>query len=725
MATAVVPLVDEAELVIVGAGPAGSSCAARAAERGLEVILIDQDGFPRDKPCGDGLKRAGVAALHEFGLTEIVDASHTIEGYRMVFDYDRTFGGRFHPRPYLPCCIPRMTLDNAILNAATTRGARFFRGRVEGPLLVDGDVKGVEIKTDSGRVRISGRIVVAADGATSRMRRTCGADRPARLTGYALRQYFVTDRELDPLFEIYAPLSWGQTVLAGYGWVFPSNTHLANIGLGIMRAPGLMKGPSLRALFEAFVETIGLRCSNRFGELRAVGKISGAPVPLSFSPERCAAAGALFAGDAAHMVDPLTGEGIVYALRGGAMAADNAVRRLRNPRVPAMSTGLGVDTARRFPRLVQNPALLARAFVREMQKRVDTGDELAKSQRRDVQDALIESLKPLVVRPDERQPHIVRFVESISPQLAGVLKRWNDELLDTLRTEFPLVSELMHRQFRGCSGPTLATTLLLSSTATGGDSSDFARRAGLASELVRLAHLGLSEIPLEDHTRRGHARSCLGVLTSDLCFTRWMELTARTDARICHTLIATNAQVCVWQMLERRDLFNVERTPERYREAVSRRAAPLHESAATIGAELAEASRTTVAAVGNCGRELGISLQIADDVIDLLGDDRIDAADPGNGLLAGSYTLPVIYALEEEPQLRGRLTPSLRSEEVTPLLAEIRHTDGIARAAEDCRAHAVLAREALEAADMPLSSELHQLITFAPQRVAAAMSAIR
>ncbi len=719
MARNAAPLIEEAELVVVGAGPAGSSCAARAAERGLDVVLIDQDEFPREKPCGDGIARAGVALLMRLGLGEVVERGVAIEGSRLVFDRRRVVEERYRPRHDRPhggwgSCVARRVLDKALLDVATERGVRFIRGCAQAQTS-GGGTDGVEVRVGAALGRIEGRVIVAADGARSRMRRQCGADAMARPMGYALRQYFETERELDPLFEVHLPLVLGERVLAGYGWVFPIGTHRANIGLGIVSGAGLARAPSPRRAFAAFLETLREDCAERIGDLRAVGNLSGAPVPLGFTPERCVAGGMLFAGDAAHMVDPLSGEGIAYALRAGEIVADTAHSRLRRAGLAPGVSELGVRMAREFPRLVQDPTLLARMFVRRAERGAGSGDAVAEGRRRELQDTIV-SLNRLDVGPDERQTAVVSFLEQLSPRLAKLLAQWMDDLLDVLRTGLPLVSGLLQRQLRGRSGPTLAATLLLSSVAGGGARWESVRRAALGSELVRLADLALSRIPIHDRTQSGHARACLGVLTCDLCLTRAIELTARIDLRIPQGICAANARLCAGQLLERRDLFRLDRTVEDYLETVGQRTAVLYEVAARLGAELAGAPPATLVALERYGRELGISLQIAEDIRALVSDDGLDGEGPGGALCAGVYTLPVIYSLEEETALRDMLRSAAHTGDLPTVVARVCETDGIARAREDCHAHVARAHEALAAIDGEPSPELHALADFACER---------
>src|SRR3954453_8199678 len=182
-------LIDEAEVVVVGGGPSGSTAADKLAELGHEVLLIDQSGFPRDKPCGDGLTHAAVATLERREFGHLLAESQPIEDVRVILGHGRAGTGWYRPWPQPPshaCTVPRRTLDSALFGRAMERGARFRRARVDGPLITDGKVGGVRLAGGEGEVRA--RSVIAADGATSRLRREAGFPRE-RLGShiYALR----------------------------------------------------------------------------------------------------------------------------------------------------------------------------------------------------------------------------------------------------------------------------------------------------------------------------------------------------------------------------------------------------------------------------------------------------------------------------------------------------------------------------------------------------------
>lgn len=696
------PLIEEAELVVVGGGPAGSACAARAAERGLDVVVIDQGSFPREKACGDGLTRSSVAYLHQLGLDDLVSQSYEIEGARLVVSHRKRREKRYTERPGRPRwarCVSRRVLDTALLDAALERGARFIQGRVDAPYTVGRRVAGVELQTDAGRARVGAQVVIAADGATSRMRRKCALGSPNHMTATAIRQYATTEHELDPLFEIYVPVVSGADVLFGYGWVFPLGARLANVGIGVGRVPGLKQPPSLRVMLDAFVEQLQRPGGAPFGHLQLLGEPSGSPLAIDFSSSRCQFENILFTGDAARTVDPITGEGISYALHAGEIAADFAYGGLREGR---SIDGVGLHLARRFPRLGQDLSPAARRSTLKLHGRFGPEGESTVKLKMTKREPLLYAVARMAATPksDTRLSGmpILELLEREDTALAEALLDLSEKMLDAVNTEFPLVSEVLHRKFRARFGPMLAATLLLSSSATGGCPSDLTTSAALACELTRLAHITLGQVGQDSQSSLGHTNAAMAILFGDFCITRAVDLATLTNQSVMQSLMAVNRDLCVGGLLEVHDLFDLKRTPRRYFEVAEKRTAALFGLSASLGAELAGASQATVESVRRYGRALGVATQIANDVLDLTARDEIGGTSAGTDLRSGIYTLPVIYSLEADPKVRRLLAGRSDTDDLPAVLHAINASGGIERARGVCRDRLTEARRALAGA---------------------------
>jgi geranylgeranyl reductase family protein len=355
------------DVVVVGAGPAGIAAAIRAHDAGLEVVVVDKARFPRDKACGDGLTTAALRRLERMGLNLDALPSCVLVSEAVLVSPS----GRRVTLP-LPCdgayaaVVPRSELDTALVGLARKRGVEVR----EGAALAGADAGGDD-DDDAGRVvvrldtgdELHARWVVAADGHYSPTRRAVGAGgEPDLGTWHAVRQYFsgVPDGRLWVVFE--------RDLLPGYAWVFPLPGGRANVGFGVLRRPGV-GGKQLKALWPDLLARPGLRAALGDGA-HAEGPHRAWPIPSALDGSRLAHGAVLFAGDAASVVDPLTGEGIAQALETGEAAADAITRGgsradVRRSYRRAVMHQLGTDLrfADMLQRVLRSP-VRARAVVR-------------------------------------------------------------------------------------------------------------------------------------------------------------------------------------------------------------------------------------------------------------------------------------------------------------------------------------------------------------------------
>lgn len=326
------------DVVVVGAGPAGSMAAYQLARLGWTVALLDRSRFPRDKACGDGLTRIAVRQLQAMGLGDRLAGLPKITGVRVCKDFSNVRERRYDPEAMhggYALAVPRRDLDDWMRLRASQEGAHFRDGvAVLGPHW-DGDrVAGVVIQAGETREILHARFVVAADGANSQFARQAGLldSGPAGLS-FAVRSYYRNPAPLGDRFEVYFPIRRAATdqSVVGYGWVFPLEGEVVNAGVGFMPFARDQGKLSLRHLQSSFVDDLS-RNDPRFEHMVETGSLLGAPLRHGLDPDRCSAPGVLLAGDAASLSDPLTGEGIGSALESGSMAAevlDGALRRNR------------------------------------------------------------------------------------------------------------------------------------------------------------------------------------------------------------------------------------------------------------------------------------------------------------------------------------------------------------------------------------------------------------
>ena len=310
------------DVLIVGAGPAGSSAAAWAARAGREVTLIDKETFPRDKPCGDGLTPRAIKELTKLGLGEWLSGRPRNLGLRAAgFGQELLLPWPGGSLPDHGSAAPRLELDDRILRAATESGATLVEGLAAVDAeLVDGVIKTVICKRGDDVVRINANNVIIADGARSQLGRVLGREwHRDTAYGVAARGYIKSERSDDPWISSHLELRGSENeILSGYGWIFPLADGEVNIGVGTLATAKRPADLNLRALMNQYAD-----------EQRATWKLDGeirapwsALLPMGGAVSGVAGRNFMFVGDAAGCVNPLNGEGIDYGLETGRLAAE-------------------------------------------------------------------------------------------------------------------------------------------------------------------------------------------------------------------------------------------------------------------------------------------------------------------------------------------------------------------------------------------------------------------
>ncbi|MGE2732260.1 menaquinone reductase [Mycolicibacterium vaccae] len=309
-----------ADVVVVGAGPAGSAAAAWAARAGHDVLVIDSAEFPRDKACGDGLTPRAVAEMRRLGLGPWLDGRIAHRGLRMSgfgADVEVPWPGRSFP----PCssAVPRTELDDRIRLVAVDDGAKMQLGvkAVGTERDAAGRVTGVVL--DSGEVVRCAHLIVA-DGARSTLGRALGRQwHKETVYGVAIRGYIATPRSDEPWITSHLELrSPAGEVLPGYGWIFPLGNGEVNIGVGALATVKRPADAGLRPLLNYYT---GLRRDEWGFEGDPRAGLS-ALLPMGGAVSGVAGPNWMLIGDAAACVNPLNGEGIDYGMETGRLAAE-------------------------------------------------------------------------------------------------------------------------------------------------------------------------------------------------------------------------------------------------------------------------------------------------------------------------------------------------------------------------------------------------------------------
>jgi geranylgeranyl reductase family protein len=310
--------VESFDAIVVGAGPAGSTTAYRLARAGARVLLLDRARFPRDKPCGGGLT---IRAVRELPVDPGPMVEDTVDEMELRLNYGPRFsrGGR---RP-LVLMTQRRRLDHFLAESAAAVGADFRDGMRVRELHVD--EKGATVGFDGGRARAA--FVVGADGANGVVARAAGIE-----TGYTYGVAY----EGNIAYDNGERERWGGRALielgivpGGYGWIFPKGDH-ANFGVGGWEA----EAPRLRDHLTRLCREHGV------AEERVEG-LKGHRLPLRRAGARPVKGRVVLVGDAAGLVDPLTGDGMYEAFISSRLAAEAILRNELDAYPQALSRTVG------------------------------------------------------------------------------------------------------------------------------------------------------------------------------------------------------------------------------------------------------------------------------------------------------------------------------------------------------------------------------------------------
>jgi geranylgeranyl reductase family protein len=341
----------DADVIVVGAGPAGSTTAYHLAQSGADVLLLEKSAFPREKVCGDGLTPRAVKSLIAMGIDTSEQAGwlHN-KGLRII-------GGGMRielPWPDLASfpdyglVRPRLDFDDLLVRQAVKAGATLRENtNVQGPVLDDstGRITGVTAKAEDGsEVTYRAPLVVAADGNSSRLSLAMGLHkRDDRPMGVAVRTYYTSPRHADDWLESWLEL-WDRgpdgrdRLLPGYGWIFGVGDGTSNVGLGILNTSTAWGKVDYKDLLKRWLdqtpEEWGYREENRTQPVR------GAALPMGFNRQPHYARGMLLVGDSGGMVNPFNGEGIAYAMEAAELAAEVISQALARPTADARERAL-------------------------------------------------------------------------------------------------------------------------------------------------------------------------------------------------------------------------------------------------------------------------------------------------------------------------------------------------------------------------------------------------
>jgi menaquinone-9 beta-reductase len=316
----------QCDVLVVGAGPAGSACAQLLAQRGLRVVLADQHSFPRDKTCGDGLIPDSHAALKRLGVFDEV-MRHAQPAQHVGCIGPR--GGRIDV-PGSLAVLPRRVLDDILCRSAQRAGAvGLMPARFEAPIEEGGRVVGARLKVGDASHDIRARWVVMATGAVPQAMLAAGLCERRTPSGVALRAYVKNDAMVGRIQAL--EIVWHKKLRPGYGWIFPCREGVFNIGVGIVQSHkiqngrGAMQDTNLRDVFKAFCEFYEPARELMAGGVMQ-GELKGAPLRCTLEGARYSRAGLIATGEAVGSTYSFSGEGIGKAMETGMLAAEAILR---------------------------------------------------------------------------------------------------------------------------------------------------------------------------------------------------------------------------------------------------------------------------------------------------------------------------------------------------------------------------------------------------------------
>jgi geranylgeranyl reductase family protein len=364
-----VNLPASADVLVVGAGPAGSGAAAWAARAGLDVLLTDAATFPRDKTCGDGLTPRAVGELIGLGLEDWLRA-HTVNQGLRAHGFGQTLllpwpgGAAGSGLPDWGSAVARTELDDHLRTTAIKSGASAVDGARAVDVRRDGDrVDAVVFKTADGPREVACRHLIVADGVRSPLGKVLGREwHRDTVYGVAGRCYVESGMSDDPWISSHLELRDAEgDILSGYGWIFPLGTGEVNVGVGTLATAKRPADIAIKPLMTFYAD----QRRPEFDLGTQLRMPTSALLPMGGAVSNVAGPNWALIGDAAGCVNPLNGEGIDYGLETGRLLAQMLAAGDHDlatawPAVLTEHYGEAFSIARRLAGLVTVPWVLPR-----------------------------------------------------------------------------------------------------------------------------------------------------------------------------------------------------------------------------------------------------------------------------------------------------------------------------------------------------------------------------
>ena len=331
------------DVVIIGAGPSGSNAAIsyKKLNPDLKIALVDKAIFPRDKSCGDAFGPGVISALKRFGN------EHILEGEPEVVSTTLFGPKNIGIQNYIPevknkedsivYVIPRLDLDNRILNLAKEEGVETFEGYRFSKFFINEESVSVEIENEEKEKYIlDAKLLVGADGANSRVRKSLNLKQNSDWNkAIAIRAYIDSPNYLEIFKERTLMFEINVSAIKGYAWAFPSKGNLLNIGIGVPLSVFKKEKMDIKNLLDEFVKTL----ESRGVIVENLRMEKSFMLPFASSRPKLAHNRVALIGDAGSMINPMSGEGIFYGMEAGFLLA-NETHQLINESASMLNTGV-------------------------------------------------------------------------------------------------------------------------------------------------------------------------------------------------------------------------------------------------------------------------------------------------------------------------------------------------------------------------------------------------
>lgn len=646
-------MVEHVDVVVAGAGPAGSEFAYRMARMGYRVTVLERDALEREKPCGGGIQTQEIL---EFGpLPEAVVERH-IETARII----APDGGVLEIPRYLPVCgvtVKRSVYDRWLSRRAEEAGARFLPESRVVAAAADPDGVTLHAETASGRLSVRGRLCAVAAGGTARELMESLGLAFFKAGDYAVTaQYWIElgrdaiDQRIGDTIELY---NGSSVVPRGYAWIFPKR-DVVTVGMGCDAAVLGADRIRLRARLDRFIAEHPLAAGKLAGG--RIVRVDGGPIPFFVVP-RLTASSTLLLGDAGGFGNAIHGGGIYQARKSAAIAAPHACDFLEHGG-PAALDAYACEARAYFSEYEGRWDVKMRAFFWEDDLVDATVRRAARGDR-----GLVEAMG-IILNSDRSHEAAYRLLEPRALDLV------HDCLRDRTRRYRPMVEQALADVFGGAdlldaavrhslvgdAKRIRASLVLLATEAAGGDA-EAALPVAVAFELLHTASLVHDDIMDGADVRRG--RPCahrafgtgVAITAGDAlifeAYQRMLALSARVNGgRVEEVLRIFSACALATCRGQTRDLtFPADSgTLLAYLRMIRWKTGSMIEAPLAAGAVLANADPAWRRRFARYGRLLGIAFQIVDDAIDYLGNEADACKTLGNDLRRRSGSPMLIYS---------------------------------------------------------------------------------